>query len=190
MSKPEQIRKKLAQCDAGDRDNGNRILEEKNKKRARSEELLEALANIQQTQAQQTSLLTALLNRPAPPTTATTATTASAYASANANAAYATASANANGPTAARPVLTLEDSLDSLLDAFGPQVSDRPMKLARYVESMDVEKKALLTKMSHFFLSLNEPTTAASGDFSSDLSSDDANVMGMEQETYQWFSSF
>jgi hypothetical protein len=177
VSKPEQIRKKLAQCDPAE----NRIpVDEKNKKRARSEELLEALSCIQQSQQQQTNLITALLNR-------------------NANSAPPVVHANS-----ALPVLTLEDSLDSLLNVFGPQVNDRPMKLARYVENLNPEKKNALTKMSQFFLSFNEPTSPSgkfleeyhyspfspSGEFSSDLSSDDANVMGMEQETYQWFSSF
>jgi len=159
VSKPEQIRKKLAQCDPAE----NRIaVDEKNKKRARSEELLEALSCIQQSQQQQTNLITALLNRN---------------------------NAITNTNTNATVMMTLEDSLDSLLNAFGPQVNDRPMKLARFVENLEPEKKFALTKMSQFFLSFSEPTSP-NGEFSSDLSSDDANVMGMEQETYQWFSSF
>jgi hypothetical protein len=177
VSKPEQIRKKLAQCDGAADNRG--VVDEKNKKRARSEELLEALASIQQSQQQQTNLITALLSQ--------------------------RNNTNSHIVSPSPRVLTFEENLDSLLDSFGPQVNDRPMKLARYYENLDPEKKSMLTKMSQFFISLSEPASPSgvfpadesrfspftpSGDFSSDLSSDDANVMGMEQETYQWFSSF
>jgi len=59
VSKPEQIRKKLAQCDVAEIPSN---AEKASKKRARSEELLEALATIQQSQQEQTDLISALLH--------------------------------------------------------------------------------------------------------------------------------
>lgn len=61
VSKPEQIRKKLAQCDLADMPSNEEI--KSSKKRARSEELLETLAIIQQSQQEQTALLSHLLSQ-------------------------------------------------------------------------------------------------------------------------------
>jgi len=61
VSKPEQIRKKLAQCEQGSEAPSND--EKTTKKRARAEELLETLAVIQQSQLQQTSLISSLILR-------------------------------------------------------------------------------------------------------------------------------
>jgi hypothetical protein len=59
VSKPEQIRKKLAQCDPAEL--GSEYC--KSKKRARSEELLDALAMIQHSQEHQTALITSLVSQ-------------------------------------------------------------------------------------------------------------------------------
>jgi len=61
VSKPEQIRKKLAQCEQGSEAPSHD--EKTTKKRARAEELLETLAIIQQTQLQQTELISLLVGR-------------------------------------------------------------------------------------------------------------------------------
>jgi len=60
VSKPEQIRKKLAQNDCSETHMDD---ETKSKKRARSEELLETLAVIQTQQAHQTELISCLFNQ-------------------------------------------------------------------------------------------------------------------------------
>jgi len=67
VSKPEQIRKKLAQCDPSELDSEHY---KSSKKRARSEELLDTLAMIRHSQEHQTALITSLVSqqRHQPPT--------------------------------------------------------------------------------------------------------------------------
>jgi hypothetical protein len=61
VSKPEQIRKKLAQY-GGDEDERADETKPSTKKRARSEELIAMLTNIHHSQLEQTALITSLLN--------------------------------------------------------------------------------------------------------------------------------
>lgn len=112
MSKPEQIRKKLSQCESYANHDGGASTDDKasTKKRARSEELLDALANIQSSQQQQAQLMTMLLNNVCAPMKQATVS----------------------------PKLTLEENLETLINAFAADANEeRPQKLGEVSDCED-----------------------------------------------------
>jgi len=115
VSKPEQIRKKLSQCESyANHDGASTDDKASTKKRARSEELLDALANIQSSQQQQAQLMTMLLNNVCAPMKQATVS----------------------------PKLTLEENLETLINAFAADVNEeRPQKLGKFIDSLGQEKK-------------------------------------------------
>jgi hypothetical protein len=127
VSKPEQIRKKIAQCDPADYSVDD--TKPSTKKRARSEELLETLATIQQEQQEQTALISSLLAQ------------------------KPTANNNYNRPA------SLEDSLKSLIANFeDEEVEQRPTKIGRFITSLDDDTKKVLANLGHFLVNLTQPT--------------------------------
>jgi len=99
--------------------------------------------------------------------------------------------------------MSLEENLNCLL-GFATEIGERPLKVCKFIDTLGQEKKAVLSKMGHFLISLTEPSspmicemshittfTPCSedpnrlGDFS-DVSSEDSNPY-LELEEVEWF---